>query len=94
MKKQFIDYAVYKADHSGISAANNFYTHRAEITKQKNRYLLTLKVKVKHGLVKFQPLQMSLGKIVNITCIMYCIVASLLWPHPELNPNMYGITGQ
>ena len=65
MKKQFIDYAVYKADHSGISAANNFYTHRAEITKQKNRYLLTLKVKVKHGLVKFQPLQMSLGKIVK-----------------------------
>lgn len=27
--------------------------------------MLTLKVKVKHGLVKFQPLQMSLGKIVK-----------------------------
>lgn len=62
-KQQRIRYVVYKADKSGLSAANNFYTHQALITKVKHGYQMLLTVKVKHGLVKFKPLTMSIGKI-------------------------------
>lgn len=65
-KIQTIDYAVYKADHSGISAANNFYTHCAKIEKVKHGYVMNLKVEVKHGMVtKFEPISIGIGIISN-----------------------------
>lgn len=58
---------MYKKDHSGVSAANNFYTHEAKVVKQKSGYNVTLTVKVKHGLVKFEPVSMSAGRIFDRT---------------------------
>lgn len=55
---------MYKADHSGVSAANNFYTHHARVEKVKHGYVMTLKVEVKHGMVtKFQPVSLGIGSL-------------------------------
>ena len=60
-----LSYRVYKSDRSGLSIADGYYTHQAAVAKKGSRYLVTMTVKVKSGLVTFTPVNMNGQAVVN-----------------------------
>lgn len=66
-ERQTISYSVLKADKSGKSVADEYYTHQAELIKKDDHYELQLQLKAKHDLVIFKPVSMGLGKIISST---------------------------
>ena len=65
---QDIGYTVYKADQSGLSDANAFYTHTAHVVKTGNSgFDVTMTVQGAHGAATFSPIAMAAGPITNKT---------------------------
>ena len=65
---QDIGYTVYKADQSGLSDANAFYTHTAHVVKTGNSgFDVTMTVQAAHGAATFSPIAMAAGPITNKT---------------------------